>query len=108
MNLPVPGATGPDVGGCAGPDGPPRRLRWSARWLVATAAILLGIGWSLPTVAICQVAPLDDVYECYSGPSGVCCVVAFDTVEGRCVGAYCLNYDVCEWEVFIPIGCRGH
>lgn len=105
MNPLMPGAIRPDVEGCAGPDGPPRRLRWSARLLVATVAILLGLGWSLPTVAVCQVAPLENVKECFSDPSGVCCVVAFDTMEGRCVGAYCLEYDVCEWKVFVPIGC---
>jgi len=105
MNPLVPEAMGADVEGCGDPEGPPRRLGWSARWLVATAAILFGLGWSLPTVAVCQVAPLENVKECFSDPSGVCCVVVYDSPEGTCAGAYCLQYDMCEWKTFIPVGC---
>ena len=96
----------PIVGGFPGPGGPPRWLRWSARRLVVTAAIVLGLGWSLPTAAVCQLAPLEDVKECFSDPSGVCCVVVFHTAEGKCAGAYCQDYDVCEWKVFIPVECH--
>ena len=101
----VPKRIRADVPGCARPEGPLRRLRWSPRWLVATAVILLSLGWSLPTVAVCQVAPLENARECFSDSSGKCCVVVFDTPQGVCAGAYCFEYDECEWKTLIPVEC---
>ena len=104
----VPKRIRADVPGCARPELPQGRLRWSPRWLVATAAVLLGLGWSLPTVAVCQVAPLENVKECFSDPTGRCCVVVFDTPQGKCAGAYCIEYDACEWKTFVPVECMEH
>ena len=55
--------------------------------------------------AICQIARLDNVKECFSDPSGECCVVVFERDGQTCAGAFCHDYDYCAWEVFIPVQC---
>jgi len=104
----IPKSMRAEVEGWAGPEVTPRRLRSSARWFVATAAILLGLGWSVPTVAVCQVAPLENARQCFSDSSGKCCVVVFDTLQGVCAGAYCFEYDECEWKTLLPVECMEY
>lgn len=73
--------------------------------IIFNIALIASMLFSIQTLAICQIAPLDNVKECFSDPSGECCVVVYEQDGRRCAGAFCQEYDQCSWDVLIPIRC---
>jgi len=73
--------------------------------IIFNIALITSLLFSIQTLAICQIARLDNVKECFSDPSGECCVVVYEQDGQSCAGAFCQSYDRCGWEVFIPVQC---
>lgn len=77
----------------------------SMKKIIFILSLIALLGIAAPTSAVCQIAKPEHATECFSDPSGECCIVAFDQGDATCVGAVCYEYDQCSWEELIPIRC---
>ena len=77
----------------------------SMKKIIFILSLIVLIALTGRTIAVCQIAKPEHATECFSDPSGECCLVAFDQEGALCVGAVCYDYGQCSWEEFIPIRC---
>lgn len=69
------------------------------------AALLLALGWSTETTAVCQIAPPQDSVDCFYDSSGQCCITLETRGEQTCAIGYCMDFTTCTWEAIIELGC---
>ena len=73
--------------------------------IIFNIALITSMLFSIQTLAICQIARLDNVKECFSDPEGECCVLVYKKEGKKCAAAFCQEYNECSWEVLIPEEC---
>ncbi len=78
--------------------------RASLRCLVV-GVLLLGVGWSSSTSALCQLAMPENSYVCEYDGDGQCCLIVEPADEGVCLSIVCFDYSTCSWDEVLPALC---
>ena len=77
------------------------------KYILAILIIISSVCCAEPAQTICSVAYPANTTECHSDDTGECCVLQYIFADRKCAAVVCTEYDMCTWEVLIPMMCNS-